>query len=67
MKRELHSIKNNDEELKNTKYKILIIGNKDRFIHLKQFSIELEKKGNNIKLIHDLDFSVLSPQIHYFI
>ena len=56
MKRELHSIKNNDEELKNTKYKILIIGNKDRFIHLKQFSIELEKKGNNIKLIHDLDF-----------
>lgn len=39
-----------------SKYRILIIGNKERFIHLRQFSIELGKKGIEAKLIYDMDF-----------
>lgn len=46
-------MKNN---LKNYRYRVLIIGNKTRFFHLKQFSKELENKGIEIKLINDMDF-----------
>ena len=36
--------------------RILIIGNKDRFIHLKQFVSELNQKNIDVKLAYDLDF-----------
>jgi len=36
--------------------RILIVGNKNRFIHLEEFVDELEKLGVICKLIHDLDF-----------
>lgn len=36
--------------------KILIVGNKNRFIHLEEFGQELEKSGVTCKIIHDLDF-----------
>ena len=37
-------------------FKILIIGNEERFFHLKQFASELNKKGIDVKIIYDLDF-----------
>lgn len=37
-------------------FRILIIGNKDRFIHLEQFALELKKRGVETKIIHDLDY-----------
>jgi len=42
--------------LKNNKLRLLIAGDKTRFIHLKQFTIELEKIGIESKLIHDIEF-----------
>ena len=36
--------------------KLLIAGDKTRFIHLKKFSLELEKIGIESKLIHDVEF-----------
>ena len=36
--------------------KLLIAGDKTRFIHLKKFSLELEKIGIESKLIHDIEF-----------
>lgn len=53
MKRELHSMKN---DLEKYHYKILIVGNKNRFFHLNQFADELEKRGIHAKLIYDIDF-----------
>ena len=38
------------------KFKLLVIGNKDRFIHLEKFLSELNKKGIETKLIYDLDY-----------
>ncbi len=40
----------------NKNFKILIVGNKERFIHLENFLLELNKKGVKAKLIHDLDY-----------
>ena len=37
-------------------FKILIIGNKDRLIHLEQLALELKKRGIETKVIHDLDY-----------
>jgi len=37
-------------------FKILIIGNRDRFIHLEKFATEINKKGIETKLIYDFDF-----------
>ena len=36
--------------------KLLIASDKTRFIHLKKFSLELEKIGIESKLIHDVEF-----------
>ena len=36
--------------------KLLIIGDKKRFYHLRHFSTELEKVGIKTKIIHDLDW-----------
>ena len=38
------------------KFKLLVIGNRDRFIHLEKFLSELNKKGIETKLIYDLDY-----------
>jgi len=40
----------------NENFKILIVGNKERFIHLENFCSELNKKGVKTRLIHDLDY-----------
>ena len=42
--------------MKNNKLRLLIVGNKTRFVHLKQFIIELEKIGIESKLIYDIEF-----------
>jgi len=42
--------------LKNNKLRLLIAGDKTRFIHLKQFITELEKIGIESKLIYDVEF-----------
>ena len=39
------------------KFKLLVIGNKDRFIHLEKFLSELNKKGIETKLVYDLDYA----------
>ena len=44
--------------------RILIVGNKNRFIHLEEFMIELEKSGIECKLIHDLDFIEKSTSLN---
>ena len=36
--------------------RILIIGDKKRFFHLKQFAKQLEKKNLDVEIIYDLDF-----------
>ena len=48
MRREQHSMKN--------RLRLLVVGDKTRFIHLKQFIIELEKIGIECKLIYDIEF-----------
>ncbi|NWK01765.1 glycosyltransferase family 4 protein [Marine Group I thaumarchaeote] len=48
MRKEQHSMKN--------RLRLLIVGDKTRFIHLKQFTIELEKIGIESKLIYDIEF-----------
>ena len=40
----------------NKKFKLLVIANKERFIHLEKFLEELNKKGVETKLIYDLDY-----------
>ena len=42
--------------MKNNKFRLLIVGDKIRFIHLKQFVTELEKIGIESKLIYDIEF-----------
>ena len=42
--------------MKNNKFRLLIVGDKIRFIHLKQFVLELEKIGIESKLIYDIEF-----------
>ena len=42
--------------MKNNKLRLLIAGDKTRFIHLKQFTTELKKIGIESKLIHDIEF-----------
>ena len=42
--------------MKNNKLRLLIAGDKTRFIHLKQFITELEKIGIESKLIYDVEF-----------
>lgn len=37
-------------------FKIIIVGNKNRFFHLNQFAEELEKRGIHVKIVHDIDF-----------
>ena len=48
MRKEQHSMKN--------RLRLLVVGDKTRFIHLKQFIIELEKIGIECKLIYDIEF-----------
>ena len=48
MRKEQHSMKN--------RLRLLVVGDKTRFIHLKQFIIELEKIGIKCKLIYDIEF-----------
>jgi len=40
----------------NKNFKILVVGNKERFFHLENFLSELNKKGVITKLIHDIDY-----------
>ena len=42
--------------MKNNKLRLLIAGDKTRFVHLKQFITELEKIGIESKLIYDVEF-----------
>ena len=42
--------------MKNNKLRLLVVGDKTRFIHLKQFTAELEKIGIESKLIYDIEF-----------
>jgi len=42
--------------LKNNKFRLLIVGDETRFIHLKQFTAELKKIGIETKLIYDVEF-----------
>lgn len=56
MKKELHSMKNNFNELEQKSFRLLIVGNKERFVHLEQFSNELIKIGIKTKLVYDLDY-----------
>ena len=42
--------------MSNQKFRILVIGDKNRFIHLEKFLVELQKKNIEIKLIYDLDY-----------
>ena len=42
--------------MNNEKFRILVIGNKERFIHLNDFLHELNKKNISTKLIYDLDY-----------
>ena len=55
MKRELHSMKNNSNELEES-FRLLIVGNQERFVHLEQFVNELNKVGIKTKLVYDLDY-----------
>ena len=48
MRKEQHNMKNS--------LRLLVVGDKTRFIHLKQFIIELEKIGIECKLIYDIEF-----------
>jgi len=48
MRKEQHNMKN--------RLRLLVVGDKTRFIHLKQFIIELEKIGIECKLIYDIEF-----------
>tara|TARA_B110000014_G_scaffold89423_1_gene61459 strand:- start:396 stop:1484 length:1089 start_codon:yes stop_codon:yes gene_type:complete len=41
----------------NQKFRILVIGDKSRFIHLEKFLLELEKKDVETKLIYDLEYT----------
>ena len=42
--------------MSNQKFRILVIGDKNRFNHLEKFLVELQKKKIEIKLIYDLDY-----------
>ena len=42
--------------MKNNRLRLLIAGDKTRFVHLKQFITELEKIGIESKLIYDVEF-----------
>jgi len=48
MRKEQHNMKN--------RLRLLVVGDKTRFIHLKQFIRELEKIGIESKLIYDIEF-----------
>ena len=49
-------MKSDQIKIEKISFKILLVGNKERFYHLKQFADQLEKKGIQVKLIYDVDF-----------
>ena len=55
MKEDLLSMRNNID-FSNKRMKLLVIGNKERFIHLENFLSKLDDKDFDTKLIHDLDY-----------
>ena len=55
MKEDLLSMRNNID-FSNNRMKLLVIGNKERFIHLENFLSKLDNKDFDTKLIHDLDY-----------
>ena len=48
-------MKNNSNELEES-FRLLIVGNQERFVHLEQFVNELNKVGIKTKLVYDLDY-----------
>ncbi len=57
MKEDLLSMRNNID-FSNNRMKLLVIGNKERFIHLENFLSKLDNKDFETKLIHDLDYKI---------
>ena len=62
MRKELHNMKS--DKITEKSFKIIIVGNKNRFFHLNQFAEELEKRGIHVKIVHDIDF--LQKKIEIF-
>ena len=50
------NMRNDSKTLEEKQFKLLIVGNKNRFFHLKQFMEELEKIDIQTKLIYDFDY-----------
>ena len=48
--------------MSNQKFRILVIGDKNRFVHLEKFLSELQKKNIETKLINDLEDGLEPPQ-----
>ena len=48
-------MKNYSNELEES-FRLLIVGNQERFVHLEQFVNELNKVGIKTKLVYDLDY-----------
>ena len=49
-------MRNDSNSFEKELFRLLIIGKKERFIHLNDFCDELEKKGVKTKLIDDMQF-----------
>ena len=59
-------MRNDSKILEEKKFKLLIVGNKNRFLHLKQFMVELEKIDIQTKLIYDLDYIDKFLELNFF-
>ncbi len=60
------NMRNDSKILEEKKFKLLIVGNKNRFLHLKQFMVELEKIDIQTKLIYDLDYIDKFLELNFF-
>ena len=60
------NMRNDSKTLEEKKFKLLIVGNKNRFFHLKQFMEELEKIDIQTKLIYDLDYIDKFLELNFF-
>jgi len=60
------NMRNDSKILEEKQFKLLIVGNKNRFFHLKQFMAELEKIDIQTKLIYDLDYIDKFIELNFF-
>jgi len=65
MREDSHSMKNSIH-VTNKKMKLLVVGNKERFIHLKYFLSKLDNRDFETKLIHDLDYIEKFFDLNFF-